>query len=132
MQAVILFGHGARDPRWAEPFERLYQLLQAKLPAPELLHLAYLELMSPSLIEAVTDLVQRGAQRILVVPVFFGQGGHLRKDFPVLLEQCRQKFCGVDIQASSAVGEWDLVLQAIVTGVTERAFEFCSSGKGAF
>jgi sirohydrochlorin ferrochelatase len=20
---IILFGHGARDPRWAEPFERL-------------------------------------------------------------------------------------------------------------
>ncbi|OXH83150.1 cobalamin biosynthesis protein CbiX, partial [Burkholderia multivorans] len=20
---IVLFGHGARDPRWAEPFERL-------------------------------------------------------------------------------------------------------------
>jgi sirohydrochlorin cobaltochelatase len=119
-QAVILFGHGARDPRWAEPFERLRQMLQSSLPNPDFLRLAYLELMTPNLLDAVTNLVENGAKRILVVPVFFGQGGHLRKDFPVLLEQCRQAFSGVDIQASSAVGEWDTVLSAIVQGVSQR------------
>ena len=26
-QALILFAHGARDPRWAEPFQRLQALV---------------------------------------------------------------------------------------------------------
>ena len=49
-----------------------------------------------------------------VVPVFFGQGGHLRNDFPVLLESCQKQFPGVKLSATPAVGEDLAVLQAIV------------------
>ncbi|MGV3742646.1 MAG: sirohydrochlorin chelatase, partial [Burkholderiaceae bacterium] len=69
--ALILFGHGARDPRWAQPFQRLQQLLQARLPDREV-HLAFLELMSPRLPDLVADLVGRGCENVTVVPVFFG------------------------------------------------------------
>ena len=30
--AMILFAHGARDPRWAQPFQRLQIITQASLP----------------------------------------------------------------------------------------------------
>jgi sirohydrochlorin cobaltochelatase len=48
------------------------------------------------------------------VPVFFGQGGHLRNDFPVLLNACREKFPQISLSATPAVGEDLAVLQAIV------------------
>jgi len=48
------------------------------------------------------------------VPVFFGQGGHLRNDFPVLLNCCQEKFPSVKLSATLAVGEDEGVLQAIV------------------
>jgi sirohydrochlorin cobaltochelatase len=48
------------------------------------------------------------------VSVFFGQGGHLRNDFPVLLEECRGKFPSVQLSATPAVGEDLAVLQAII------------------
>ncbi|HAN56086.1 MAG TPA: cobalamin biosynthesis protein CbiX, partial [Betaproteobacteria bacterium] len=32
MNGLILFAHGARDPRWAVPFERLQALTQAQRP----------------------------------------------------------------------------------------------------
>jgi len=59
-------------------------------------------------------LLAKGATQVTVVPVFFGQGGHLRNDFPVLLEHCRLQFPGLSLDASPAVGEDDLVLQAII------------------
>jgi hypothetical protein len=31
-QAIILFGHGARDARWREPFDRLHARLSALRP----------------------------------------------------------------------------------------------------
>jgi sirohydrochlorin cobaltochelatase len=49
-----------------------------------------------------------------VVPVFFGQGGHLRNDFPVMLEKCRLDFPTIRLSASKAVGEDTDVLLAIV------------------
>ena len=113
MKAIILFGHGARDSRWREPFDRLAALWQEQHPAT-LVALAFLEMMQPSLEEAVAALSAKGATEITVVPVFFGQGGHLRKDFPVLLEECRGKFLSLTLSATPAVGEDLAVLQAIV------------------
>ena len=113
MKAIILFGHGARDNRWREPFDRLASLWRTQ-HADTPVELAFLEMMQPSLEEAVTSLVSGGATQITIAPVFFGQGGHLRNDFPVLLDACREKFPRVNLSATPAVGEDLSVLQAIV------------------
>ena len=113
MKAIILFGHGARDARWREPFDRLAALWReqhTEIPV----EVAFLEMMQPSLEEAVATLVLKGATQITVVPVFFGQGGHLRNDFPFLLDACREKFPQVTLSATPAVGEDLAVLQTIV------------------
>lgn len=113
MKAIILFGHGARDVRWREPFDRLAELWRSQ-NATVPVELAFLEMMQPSLEEAVSALSLAGATQITVVPVFFGQGGHLRNDFPVLLDACRAKFPAIALSATPAVGEDLAVLQAIV------------------
>ena len=113
MKAIILFGHGARDARWREPFDRLADLWKAQYPGTPV-ELAFLEMMQPSLEEAVASLSASGATQITVVPVFFGQGGHLRNDFPVLLQSCQAKFPLISLNATHAVGEDLAVLQAIV------------------
>jgi sirohydrochlorin cobaltochelatase len=69
--AVVLLAHGARDPRWGEPFLRVAE--QVKAEAPDLdVQLAYLEHLPPSLEEAVHGLARRGARSIRIVPLFFG------------------------------------------------------------
>jgi len=113
MKAVILFGHGARDSRWREPFDRLVELWREQQPGT-MVELAFLEMMQPSLEEATQSLVEKGAQEIVVIPVFFGQGGHLRNDFPLLMESCQQRYPAIKLSATSAVGESAAVLQAIV------------------
>ncbi len=114
--ALVLFGHGARDPRWAEPFLNLQARLRAQTDGQLPVELAFLELMTPGLSECVGKLAGQGVTHVMVVPVFFGQGGHLRKDFPVLLEECRAAWPGVELKVSSPVGEWSSVLDAIVAG----------------
>jgi sirohydrochlorin cobaltochelatase len=113
VKALILFGHGARDSRWREPFDRLVSLWEARHPDVRV-ELAFLELMQPSLEEAISTLVGDGATEVVVVPVFFGQGGHLRNDFPVLLSACQDKFPAIKLSATPAVGEDEAVLQAII------------------
>ena len=113
MKAIILFGHGARDIRWREPFDRLAALWKAQ-HSGVLVELAFLEMMQPSLEESVRSLSLQGVTQITVVPVFFGQGGHLRNDFPVLLKECQAQFPEITLSATNAVGEDLAVLQAIV------------------
>ena len=113
MKAIILFGHGARDSRWREPFDCLASLWRSQHPDIQL-ELAFLEMMQPTLEEAVASLGAQGSSQITVVPVFFGQGGHLRNDFPALLDVCREKFPQIALSATPAVGEDLAVLQAII------------------
>ena len=113
MKAIIFFGHGARDLRWREPFDRLTALWQAQNPNTPV-ELAFLELMQPSLSGAIQKIVAQGIRDITVIPVFFGQGGHLRNDFPRILEECRIEFSDISLNATPAVGENLLVLQAII------------------
>jgi sirohydrochlorin cobaltochelatase len=111
-QAMILFAHGARDPRWAAPFERLRDMTQAALPATAV-SLAFLELMSPRLPEAVASLVQNGCTNLSLVPVFLGQGGHVLRDLPLLVDELRATYPGLQLSVAPAVGEDAAVLEAI-------------------
>jgi len=103
-RALILFAHGARDARWAEPFQRLQQMIAAQ--APDLtVTLAFLEFMAPRLPEAVAQLAQNGCTDATIVPVFFGQGGHVLRDLPPLIDRLRQGYPGMTPKAAQAVGE---------------------------
>jgi sirohydrochlorin cobaltochelatase len=110
---LVLFGHGARDARWAEPFERLAAKLRDAHGTSGPVALAFLELMTPDLPAAVAQQVADGCTAITVVPVFFGQGGHVRRDLPALVDACRAAHPGVTIDCTTAVGEDDGVLDAV-------------------
>lgn len=111
---MILFGHGARDARWAEPFERLAAKLAAARAGAGPVGLAFLELMTPDLPGAIASQVAAGCRTITVIPVFFGQGGHVRRDLPQIVAQCEAAHPGVTIRCAGAVGENDAVLDAVV------------------
>jgi sirohydrochlorin cobaltochelatase len=110
--ALILFAHGARAASWAAPFERLRDLTRARLPQVRV-ELAFLELMTPRLPDLVADLVAAGVMDITVVPVFLGQGGHVLRDLPLMLDQLHIDFPQARIAAVEAVGENASVLNAI-------------------
>lgn len=83
---IVLFAHGSRDPLWRLPIEAVAQRIRADQPdAPVLC--AYLELCEPDLPTALNTLLTAGAQRIRVLPVFFGMGKHAREDLPQLVAQ---------------------------------------------
>jgi sirohydrochlorin cobaltochelatase len=111
-RALVLFAHGARDPRWAAPFERLQKILQGQLPDVTVA-LAFLELMTPGLPELVRDLEDGGCTEITIVPVFFGQGGHVLRDLPLIVDELRQQHAAMTIKIAGAVGEDASVLHAI-------------------
>lgn len=111
-RGVILFAHGARDPLWRTPFEAVRQRVQAQLPATPV-RLAFLEMMTPDLATAVAELAQDGCSEITVVPLFLGQGGHVRRDLPGLIAQLQAAHPQLAIGAVPAAGEDPAVLAAI-------------------
>ena len=111
-KALILFAHGARAASWAAPFERLRDLTQARAPEVRV-SLAFLELMTPRLPELVAELAADGVSELTVVPVFLGQGGHVLRDLPLMLDLLRSEYPQMTIRVVEAAGENAAVLNAL-------------------
>jgi sirohydrochlorin cobaltochelatase len=112
ISGLILFAHGARDPVWAEPFEKMAQLIKAAQPELPVV-LSYLEFMTPSLQEAGHQLLKKGCTKIVVVPLFLGAGGHVRKDLPQLMQELKSQSPQVNWLLQPAIGLSDEVIQAM-------------------
>jgi sirohydrochlorin cobaltochelatase len=110
--ALILFAHGARDPEWAMPFEKIRALVSTQRP-DLVVELAYLELMTPRLAEAIDRVAGSGVSDVTVAPLFMAQGGHLKDDVPRLLAEVERRHPDVKMRLLPAVGEVDALLNAI-------------------
>ena len=109
---LVLFAHGSRDARWAEPFEAIAAATRARAPEVDV-RLAFLELMSPDLASAADAMAADGCTRIDVLPLFLGTGGHLRRDLPPLVEGIAARHPTVSIKLHGAAGEASDVIAAL-------------------
>ena len=117
--ALILFAHGSRDPQWAEPFCAIQRKLAAK--KPELaVELAFLEIMRPSLPEAVDRLSASGHTHFTIAPLFMAQGAHLKRDLAELLAKLKERHPAIELALLPAAGEVDQVLDAIGAWLLDR------------
>lgn len=111
-RGVILFAHGARDPRWAAPFQAVAARVREREPAVEV-RLAFLELMRPDLPAAGAELAAAGCGAVTVLPLFLGAGGHVRQDLPLLVDGLRAAFPQVRWALEPPVGELPTVIDAM-------------------
>ncbi len=115
-QGIVLFAHGSRDPEWSRPFEQIAAALAKKSPATPVA-LAFLE-HGPSLNEALAALAAKGAASVRIVPVFFGQGGHIKADLPRLLDRARAMHPAMALSLDRAIGEEPEVIEAIAAAIS--------------
>lgn len=119
-QGLLLFAHGARDPRWARPFEAVAERVAAARPTLRVA-LAFLEFMAPDLPTAGRALADAGCGQIDVVPLFLGAGGHVRKDLPLLMDALAAAHPAVRWQLQPAIGEVESVIDAMAAAAVACA-----------
>jgi sirohydrochlorin ferrochelatase len=62
----------------------------------ETVELAFLEFMAPDLPACVARLIAEGAEKIVILPMFIAQGGHLKREVPEMLEKLRSTWPQVE------------------------------------
>jgi sirohydrochlorin cobaltochelatase len=79
--AVLLCGHGSRDPEAIAEFELLAAALRPRLPQADFA-VGYLEFARPTIRDGLAALAARGARRILAVPGMLFAASHVKNDLP--------------------------------------------------
>ena len=121
-RGLLLFAHGARDPRWAVPFEGVAERLRTGAPDVPV-DLAFLEFMRPTLAEAGARLAAAGCSIIDIVPLFLGAGGHVRRDVPELVAALQAAHPAIAWRLHPAVGETGEVIAAMAAAAQRLADE---------
>jgi sirohydrochlorin cobaltochelatase len=82
--ALLVVGHGSRDPRGAKEFHELVSLLRRNNPSLSI-EGGFIELSRPPISECVERLVKDGAREISAVPLMLLAAGHAKDDIPATL-----------------------------------------------
>ena len=119
-KGIVLFAHGSRDPEWARPFEEIASRVRGSLPEAEVV-VAFLESSKPALAEAVAALAGKDCTDIQIVPLFLGQGGHVKNDLPKLAAGAQAAHPRLKIVLQKPIGEQPAVIDAIAGAILEES-----------
>jgi sirohydrochlorin ferrochelatase len=93
---IIVFAHGSRIEAANEAVRSAAGDL-ARSGGFSHVEAAFLELGRPSLEEAANLLVERGIERLVILPYFLTPGMHLERDLPVLVKNITNKHSGLRV-----------------------------------
>jgi sirohydrochlorin cobaltochelatase len=108
--AVLLIGHGTRLAAGVAEFQLLSEQLRQALPDRTCLA-GFLELVEPSVPEALETLWQQGFRRITALPALLMAAGHVKNDIPAILNSFQAEHPGLTITFGADLGIHAKLLQ---------------------
>ncbi|MBV8576040.1 MAG: sirohydrochlorin chelatase [Acetobacteraceae bacterium] len=95
--AVLICGHGSRDPEAIAEFEFVAAALQPRLPQFDFAT-GYLEFARPTIRDGLAALAARGARKILAIPGMLFAASHVKNDLPREMNTFVAQNPGVDVR----------------------------------
>jgi sirohydrochlorin cobaltochelatase len=112
--AVLLCGHGSRDPEAIAEFELAAAALRSRLQHD--FTTGYLEFARPTIQEGLGRLMARGARQILAVPGMLFAASHVKNDLPWEMNSFMAANPGIEVRLGR-----DLAIDAkLLTAAAER------------
>ena len=116
--AIVLAGHGSRDPDGVREFEALVGLVRTRAPTRIVRH-GYLEFAVPTLDVAVRDAIAAGAGHVVMVPGVLLAATHAKNDMPAELHALQRAFPAVRFSFGAALDLHPALLQLCAQRLAE-------------
>jgi sirohydrochlorin ferrochelatase len=115
-RALLLVDHGSREPEAQASLARLAVELRRRAPGLAV-YVAHLELVPPTIAEAIAACAADGVGELVVHPFFLAPGRHASKDVPAQVTAAAAAHPGVRVELTppfgSAAGIADLILATL-------------------
>ena len=116
--AIVIAGHGSRDPEGVREFELLVQLTRNRARGRRVNH-GFLEFARPTIDEAIRANIATGARRVAVVPGVLLAATHAKNDIPSEVFALRQEFPQAEVHYGAALQLHPLVLKLMREKIIE-------------
>jgi precorrin-8X/cobalt-precorrin-8 methylmutase len=107
---VVVLAHGSKVRSGNEGLFKIVEMLRA-MRKWDMVEAGFLQLAKPGLTEAVEDIVGKGAERVVVMPLLLFSGNHVLKDIPEEIEKERKKYPDVEFCYAKNIGADERIAQ---------------------
>ncbi|PQZ53931.1 cobalamin biosynthesis protein CbiX [Bacillus sp. MYb209] len=118
MKGIIYVGHGSRLQEGNEQFIHFIQSVM-KERNERIQKIAFLELTTPTIHDAVTEAVIEGATDIMIVPVLLFAAAHYKRDIPFEIEQMQKKYSHITFSVAPPFSTHPHMVELVVKRIRE-------------
>ena len=113
MDGIVILAHGSRRQETDRILNSLTQKVKDRTGG-QLIYPAYLQFSAQNLEVGIEYLINKGADKIKVIPMFIFDGVHVTQDIPEELDRIMAKHPGVKAEMSRHLGDDDRIADIIV------------------
>ncbi|MCP8306525.1 MAG: precorrin-8X methylmutase [archaeon] len=81
---LVLIGHGSKLPYSKDTLEKLANMVQ-RMQKFKIVEVGFIVRNKPTLQEAIKNAVDKGAKKVVIIPIFLARGKHTEDDIPAIL-----------------------------------------------
>ena len=110
--AYLVIAHGSREKSANKDFFVYLEHFRKAYPK-RLVEGAFLEIANPSIPEGIENCIAGGAEEIIVIPLMFFAGRHVKQDIPNLIQTAKTKYPKTDFHFAGALTEHPLMIKVL-------------------
>jgi precorrin-8X/cobalt-precorrin-8 methylmutase len=115
---VIVLAHGSKVKSGNEGLFKVVEMLRA-MEKWDMVDACFLQLAKPGLSEGVKNIVEKGANKIVVMPLLLFSGNHVLKDIPDEIENEKRKYPGIQFFYARNLGADERIAQIAADRIDE-------------
>lgn len=127
-KAILLIGHGSRDPAAVKEFmDFAFEFQNKNMKTYEndtLVTSAFLELSLPTIPQSLHDLAKNGVRHITVIPYLLFSAGHVKTEIPEILEEFKKSCPEINILYGNALWPHKNLIQCAKEKITQSLNTF--------
>jgi precorrin-8X/cobalt-precorrin-8 methylmutase len=115
---VIVLAHGSKVKSGNEGLFKVVEMLRA-MGKWDMVDACFLQLAKPGLSEGVKNIVEKGAKKIVVMPLLLFSGNHVLKDIPDEIENEKRKYPEIQFFYARNLGADERIAQIAADRIDE-------------
>lgn len=110
--AYIVIAHGSREKEANLAFENFIRIFRKAFPR-RTVYGAFLGMAKPSIPESLEKAFRQGAQSIMILPLMFFPGRHIKEDIPKFIADAKLKHPELDFHYAGPVAAHPMMAQLL-------------------
>ncbi len=115
--ALLLIGHGSRDPQAVAEYQDFAKLLADKLKINT--HPCFLEFADPPIVTGIQACVEAKAKNIVALPLFLGPAGHQKNDVPTIINWAKNEWPAIQFKYGTPLGTQPQIINVLAQRAAE-------------